>query len=177
MTTTACAPSTRPSPPSAAEEAQLVGGEPTLHPAFTSIAQHALDAGLRARGYSDLVRIRDEHRRLLEQPGVRLATTYHSSVTAEHDAVTGRPGSHRATRGNIVQALRRGVPLKVAVLDGGDEVRAELACAELKSLGVRDVHVGRVRPSATPRVPRYRPPLNCADGAGTRGPRSSRAGK
>ncbi|MFJ8095945.1 hypothetical protein [Streptomyces griseofuscus] len=81
-----------------AEEVQLIGGEPTLHPAFTPIPQHALDAGLRVRVYSDLVRIRDEHWRLLEQPGVRLATTYHSSVAAEHDAVTGNAVTSRKRR-------------------------------------------------------------------------------
>ncbi|BBC98612.1 MULTISPECIES: radical SAM protein [Streptomyces] len=39
-----------------AEEVQLIGGEPTLHPAFTPIAQHALDAGLRVRVYSHAAR-------------------------------------------------------------------------------------------------------------------------
>ncbi|MFD7034025.1 radical SAM protein [Streptomyces sp. NPDC059917] len=125
-----------------AEEAQLIGGEPTLHPGFVSIAQHALDAGLRVRVYSNLLRIRDEHWRLLEHPRVRLATTYHSSVAAEHDEVTGRPGSHTATRANIVEAIGRGIAVNVAVLDAGDPERAERARAELT---VPDVHVGRVR--------------------------------
>ncbi|MFK0047736.1 radical SAM protein [Streptomyces sp. NPDC090741] len=128
-----------------AEEVQLIGGEPTLHSGFASIAHHALAAGLRVRVYSNLVRIRDEHWELLEQPGVRLATTYHSSVAAEHDAVTGREGSHTATRANIVEAVRRGIALKVAVLDAGDPARAERARTELAALGVRDVHVGKVR--------------------------------
>ncbi|MGW2990064.1 radical SAM protein [Streptomyces goshikiensis] len=127
------------------EEVQLIGGEPTLHPAFASIARHALDAGLRLRVYSNLVRLRDEHWQLLERPNVRLATTYHSSVAAEHDEVTGRRGSHTATRSYIGEVLRRGIALKVAVLDAGDPGRAELARAELEALGVRDVHVGKVR--------------------------------
>ncbi|MER6196057.1 radical SAM protein [Streptomyces sp. NPDC001586] len=127
-----------------AEEVQLIGGEPTLHPGFVSIARHALDSGLRVRVYSNLFRIRDEHWRLLEHPGVRLATTYHSSIAAEHDEVTGREDSHQATRANIVEAVRRGIRLKVAVL-AGDQVRAERARAELAALGVRDVHVGKVR--------------------------------
>lgn len=128
-----------------AEEVQLIGGEPTLHPGFVSIAQHAVDSGLRVRVYSNLFRIRDEHWRLLERPGVRLATTYHSSVAAEHDEVTGRQGSHKATRANIVEAVRRGIALNVAVLDAGDPGRANRARAELEALGVREVHVGRVR--------------------------------
>ncbi|MFB7256886.1 radical SAM/SPASM domain-containing protein [Streptomyces nojiriensis] len=128
-----------------AEEVQLIGGEPTLHPGFVAIARHAVDSGLRVRGYSNLFRIRDEHWRLLEHPDVRLATTYHSSVAAEHDEVTGRPGSHTATRANIVEAVGRGIGLMVAVLDAGDPGRTERARAELEALGVRDVHVGRMR--------------------------------
>lgn len=128
-----------------AEQVQLIGGEPTLHPGFAPIAQHALDAGLRVRVYSNLLRIRSEHWQVLEQPGVRLATTYHSSVAAEHDEITGRQGSHTATRGNIVAAVRRGIALKVAVLDAGDPARAERARTELEALGVLDVHVGKVR--------------------------------
>ncbi|MFB8401139.1 radical SAM protein [Streptomyces sp. NPDC055912] len=128
-----------------AEEIQLIGGEPTLHPSFVPIARRAVDAGLRVRVYSNLFRVRDQHWRLFKHPGVRLATTYHSSVAAEHDEVTGREGSHKATRANIVEAVRRSIPLNVAVLDGGDHERAERARAELAALGVRDVHVGKVR--------------------------------
>ncbi|MCQ1582420.1 radical SAM protein [Streptomyces parvus] len=128
-----------------AEEIQLIGGEPTLHPSFVPIAQRALDAGLRVRIYSNFVRIRDEHWRLFEHPDVRLATTYHSSEPAEHDETTGRDGSHKATRANIIQAVERGIPLNVAVLDGGDHERAERARAELQALGVHDVHIGKVR--------------------------------
>jgi sulfatase maturation enzyme AslB (radical SAM superfamily) len=128
-----------------AEEIQLIGGEPTLHPAFARMVQRAVDAGLRVRVYSNLFRIRDEHWRLFEHPNVRLATTYHSTVAAEHDAITGRAGSHKATRANIVEAVRRGIRLKVAVLDGGDHERAERARAELKALGAHHVHVSEVR--------------------------------
>lgn len=128
-----------------AEDIQLIGGEPTVHPAFARMVQRAVGAGLRVRVYSNLFRIREEHWRLFEHPNVRLATTYHSTVAAEHDAVTGRAGSHRATRANIVEAVRRGIRLKVAVLDAGDHERAERARAEMQALGVREVHVSQVR--------------------------------
>jgi len=128
-----------------AEDIQLIGGEPTLHPAFTRMVQRAVDAGLRVRVYSNLFRIRDEHWRLFEHPNVRLATTYHSTVAAEHDEVTGREGSHKATRANIAEAVRRGIRLKVAVLDGGDHERAERARAEMQALGVHEVQVSQVR--------------------------------
>ncbi|WP_328505143.1 radical SAM protein [Streptomyces sp. NBC_00391] len=128
-----------------AEDIQLIGGEPTLHPAFARMIQRAVGTGLRVRVYSNLYRIRSEHWQVFEHPDVRLATTYHSTVAADHDAVTGRAGSHRATRANIVEAVRRGIRLKVAVLDGGDHERAERARAEMQALGVHDVHVSVVR--------------------------------
>ncbi|MEU3862980.1 radical SAM protein [Streptomyces sp. NPDC028722] len=127
------------------EEIQLIGGEATLHPAFARMVQRVAGAGLRVRVYSNLLRIRAEHWRLFEHPRVRLATTYHSSVAAEHDAVTGRDGSHEATRANIVEAVRRGIRLKVAVLDSGDHERAARARAEMQALGVKEVHVSEVR--------------------------------
>ncbi|WP_327380539.1 hypothetical protein [Streptomyces sp. NBC_01207] len=71
----------------------------------------------------------------MEHPRVRLATTYHSSVAVEHDEVTGRPGSHQATRANIVEAVKRGIALKVAVLHAGDQARAERARAEHQAVG------------------------------------------
>ncbi|MFD4243610.1 radical SAM protein [Streptomyces sp. NPDC058525] len=128
-----------------AKDIQLIGGEPTLHPAFARMLQRAVDAGLRVRVYSNLLQIRSDHWRLFEHPNVRLATTYHSSLAAEHDAVTGRTGSHKATRANIAEAVRRGIRLKVAVLDRGDHERAERARAEMQALGVHEVHVSDVR--------------------------------
>ncbi|MFF1446207.1 hypothetical protein [Streptomyces sp. NPDC058295] len=83
------------------------------------------------RVYSNLFRIREEHWRLFEHPDVRLATTHHSIVAAKHDAVPGRAGSHRVTRANIVEAVRRGIRLKVAVLDAGDHERAERSASSL----------------------------------------------
>ncbi|MFE1190129.1 radical SAM/SPASM domain-containing protein [[Kitasatospora] papulosa] len=127
------------------EEVQLIGGEPTLHPGFVRIARGVVDAGLRLRVYTNLFRVREEHWDLFADPKVRLATTYHSTVSAEHDAATGRKGSHRAARANIVETLRRGIALTVSVLDAGDHEGAERARAEMKGLGVQEIHVGKVR--------------------------------
>ncbi|WP_329303541.1 radical SAM protein [Streptomyces sp. NBC_00659] len=73
---------------------QFIGGEPTLHSHFVELVGHAVGAGLRARVCSNLYRVRAEHRRLFEHPRVSLATSYYSDDAAEHDAVTGRRGSH-----------------------------------------------------------------------------------
>ncbi|MFH8492218.1 radical SAM protein [Streptomyces longisporoflavus] len=124
---------------------QFIGGEPTLHPAFTTLVGHTLNAGLRVRIYSNLYKVRAEHWQLFSRPNVRLATSYHSDDPHEHDAITGRNGSHAATRANIIEALRRRIPVKVAVIHGGSGQRVEAARAEMLGLGVRDVSIGRLR--------------------------------
>ncbi|MFF3359089.1 radical SAM protein [Streptomyces sp. NPDC002917] len=124
---------------------QLIGGEPTQHPDFTELVDHALRLGLHVRVYSNLFRVRDEHWRLFEHPQVSLATSYYSDDPGEHDAITGRRASHTATRANIVEAVRRGVRVKVGIVDMGADQRAEQARAEMLALGVHEVHVGRVR--------------------------------
>ncbi|MFJ5877386.1 radical SAM protein [Streptomyces sp. NPDC093088] len=115
---------------------QFIGGEPTLHPAFTELVEHALRVGLNVRVHSNLFKVRAEHWPLFEDPRVALRTTYHSDVAAEHDKIIGRDGAHAATRASIVEAVRRGVRLTVAVVDHGDGQRAEQARAEMQALGV-----------------------------------------
>ncbi|MBQ0828911.1 radical SAM protein [Streptomyces tagetis] len=124
---------------------QLIGGEPTTHPDFETLAQHALDLGLAVQTYSNLYRVRAGHWDLFRHPKASLATSYHSDVAEEHDRVTGRQGSHRATRANIVQALDRGIPLQVGIVHVFEGQRTAQAREELLALGVRTVNVDRVR--------------------------------
>ncbi|WP_369383132.1 radical SAM protein [Streptomyces sp. cg36] len=124
---------------------QLIGGEPTQHPDFTALVEHALQVGLRVRVYSNLVRIRQAHWRLFEHPRLSLATSYHSDDPDEHDMITGLRGSHTATRANLVEAVRRGIPVKVAIVDLGGGQRVEQARAEMQALGVHQIHVDAVR--------------------------------
>ncbi|MFB7234883.1 radical SAM/SPASM domain-containing protein [Streptomyces sp. NPDC056269] len=115
---------------------QFIGGEPLLHPAFTELVAHALRVGLRVRVHSNFYKVRAEHWLLFEDPRVSVATSYYSDVAAEHDTITGRAGSHAATRAAIVEAARRNVNLRVAIVDHGNGQRAEQARAEIAALGV-----------------------------------------
>ncbi|XUL90985.1 radical SAM/SPASM domain-containing protein [Streptomyces galilaeus] len=124
---------------------QLIGGEPTLHPEFTALAGHALDAGLRVQVFSNLFRVRAEHWTLFSNPRVSLGTSYYSDDPEEHDAITGRKGSHDSTRANIIEAVRRGIPMKVGIIHMRDGQRSEEARAEMTALGVARVHIDRVR--------------------------------
>lgn len=127
------------------EKVQLIGGEPTLHPQFTQILAHALDCGLQVQLFSNLYRVRAEHWELFAHPRVSLGTSYYSDDPAEHDAITGRTGSHDATRANIVEALRRNIPVRVGIIHIRDGQRSEQVRAEMAALGVKDVSIDRVR--------------------------------
>ncbi|WP_371930467.1 radical SAM protein [Streptomyces poriferorum] len=75
-----------------AKTVQLIGGEPTLRPAFAALVGHALEVGLRVQVYSNLYRVRAEHWDLFAHPQVSLSTSYYSDDPAEHDTITGRKG-------------------------------------------------------------------------------------
>ncbi|MEU7322701.1 radical SAM protein [Streptomyces griseoviridis] len=124
---------------------QLIGGEATLHPGFAEIVEHALGEELKVEVFSNLVRVRCGHWTLFERPGVSLATSYYADTDEGHDEVTGRKGSHAATRANIIEALRRGIRVRVGIVDVLDGQRVEEARAELEGLGITEVHVDRVR--------------------------------
>nr|WP_052477703.1 SPASM domain-containing protein [Kibdelosporangium sp. MJ126-NF4]CEL13389.1 Radical SAM [Kibdelosporangium sp. MJ126-NF4]CTQ99078.1 Radical SAM [Kibdelosporangium sp. MJ126-NF4] len=53
--------------------------------------------------------------------------------------------SHARTKANIVEALRRGIPLRAGVIDLGDGQRAQQAQDELVDLGVPAVGYDRLR--------------------------------
>jgi len=125
---------------------QLIGGEPTLHPDLPDLVRHALDLGLKVEVYSNLARsIPERLWEVLALPGVALATSYHAADPETHDRVTGRRGSHRWTRANIVEALRRGIPLRVGVVAVSQDQDLQAAIADLEALGVAGIGVDRLR--------------------------------
>lgn len=123
---------------------QLIGGEPTMHPHFVELLEHALSAGLQVEVYSNLVYVKPEWWGLFQQPGVSLATSYYSDDPDEHNAITKRP-SHLKTVKNIRRALELKIPLRAGVVALSDEQRSAQAVAELKALGVTVVGVDRLR--------------------------------
>ncbi|WP_316763150.1 radical SAM protein [Streptomyces herbicida] len=124
---------------------QFIGGEPTLSPYLTQYIDQALAAGLNVEVYSKLTHVRPGLWAAFERPGVCLATSYYSDRADEHEKITNGPGSYRRTRGNISEALRRGIRLRVGIVDVLEGQRVEQAQAELRSLGVTRIMVDRVR--------------------------------
>jgi len=124
---------------------QFIGGEPTLHPELGELVQHALGRGLEVEVYTNLVNVPAGLWPVLAQPGVRLATSYYAPTAAGHDAVTRRRGSHERTLRGIREARRRGIPVRVGVIEveAGQDVAG--AAAEMRAAGVEDVKVDGMR--------------------------------
>ncbi|WP_236574774.1 radical SAM/SPASM domain-containing protein [Nocardiopsis sp. FR26] len=128
-----------------ARQVQLIGGEPTLHPDALDLAAHALDRGMAVEVYSNLVHVPGRWWHLFQREGMSVATSYYSHDADTHNAMTGRPASHRHTRANIVRAVAVGVQLRVSIItrDGGS---VEATRAELETLGVTRIGVDHIRP-------------------------------
>ena len=124
---------------------QLIGGEPTRHPDFPVVLDHAVAAGVSVSVFTNLTHIRAEWWPLLARPGVTISTSYYSDHPDEHDRITTRTGSYARTRANIVKAVARGVQVKAAITTVLPGQRVKEARAELVALGVEKVTVDGVR--------------------------------
>ncbi|MGH3833309.1 MAG: radical SAM protein [Pseudonocardiaceae bacterium] len=124
---------------------QFIGGEPTLHPDLLELVDCALAAGVQVEVFSNLVHVTSAMWESFARSGVRLACSYYSDDAGQHAAVTGRVGSHARTRENIVEAVRRSIPLRVGVIDLDGGQRVDQAVAELGALGVTEVGYDRLR--------------------------------
>ncbi|MEV5237968.1 radical SAM/SPASM domain-containing protein [Streptomyces cinnamoneus] len=125
------------------EAVQLVGGEPTLHPHFAELADHALTIGLNVEVYSNLAHVSPSNWTVFQRDGCSLATSYYSNNASEHNEVTRRP-SHGRTRANIIKALSLGIPIRVGIV-GNDKQIIDAAKADLESIGVSRIGTDNVR--------------------------------
>lgn len=124
---------------------QFIGGEPTLFTRLPDLVVRALDRGLRVEVFSNLVRVTPLLWETFDRPGVGLATSYYSAASEEHEAITKGRGSHARTKANIVEAVRRSIPLRVGLIDVRDGQRVDEARAELEALGVTEIGGDRLR--------------------------------
>lgn len=127
------------------EMVQFIGGEPTMHPDLPRLVDYALAREIAVEVYSNLVHVRPELWETFTRPGVRLATSYYADDASQHEAITKRRGSHARTKRNIIEALRRSIPLRVGIVDVHDDQRVDQARAELSSLGVMEIGYDRLR--------------------------------
>lgn len=125
---------------------QYIGGEATLHPYLPQLVERTLARTIRVEVFSNLVHVRPAMWRVFSLPGVSLATSYYSDNEAEHEALTEGRGSYKRTKGNIIEAQRRNIPLRVSLVHVLEGQRVEEARAELRALGVTgEIRYDRVR--------------------------------
>ncbi|GLY49976.1 hypothetical protein Lesp01_36320 [Lentzea sp. NBRC 102530] len=125
---------------------QFIGGEPTLHRGLPALVGHALDRGLAVEVFTNLVRVSADLWEVFSQPGVRLATSYYSDDAEQHERITRGRRSYERTRSNLVEAVRRSIPVRVGVIDVDEGQRVQEAVSQLRNLGVEgEVRVDRLR--------------------------------
>jgi MoaA/NifB/PqqE/SkfB family radical SAM enzyme len=124
------------------QQVQFIGGEPTSHPALPRLMTHARQLGLGVEVFSNLFSVREHVWQALAQPGVSLATSYYSSGADAHDRITHRAGSYKRTKGNIAEAVRRGIPLRVGLIRLSEGQDIDAAVEELVSIGVHRGAIG-----------------------------------
>lgn len=95
----------------------FIGGEPVMHPDLPRLVHHALGLGMKAEVFSNLVSVTPALWDLFGTPGVRLATSWYTGDRLEHQRITGRD-TFRQTLGNIEEARRREIPLRVGLITG-----------------------------------------------------------
>ncbi|HEY3733220.1 MAG TPA: radical SAM/SPASM domain-containing protein [Streptosporangiaceae bacterium] len=123
---------------------QYIGGEPTLHPDLPHLIRRTLGAGIEAEVFSNLAHVTPALWETFSLPGVRLATSWYSDDPGQHRQVTGR-STHARTRASIIEAVRRGIPIRAGIIDVLGGQRTTQAHAELHALGVTDIGSDRVR--------------------------------
>lgn len=130
----------------AVRDVQFIGGEPTLHPSLPALIRHARARHMRIEIFSNLTHISDAVWAALQLPGVRLAFSYYSDESQDHDDVTENQGSHSRTRANIEKANFLGIPMRGSVIRVLEGQRGEESRRQLLDIGLRDVRTDRVRP-------------------------------
>lgn len=153
---------------------QLIGGEPTVSPHWRALVDYILTRfpDLRIQVYSNLYSVNELHWSIFSNPRIALATSYYSDDADQHDRVTGKTGSHARTRANIVEALRRRIPLQIGIVEIFPGQRTKEAEAEMISLGVpphlakadRMRKVGRANPAPGTDAPVSELCGRCGDG-------------
>jgi MoaA/NifB/PqqE/SkfB family radical SAM enzyme len=123
---------------------QMIGGEPTMHSGLPVLVAHALRAGIEVEVYTNLVHVPKQMWSVFERPGLRLATSFYSADPEQHARITGRRTLYQTVT-NMAEALRRGIPLRVGIIDVIDEHEVDQARELLSSLGLTNVGVDRMR--------------------------------
>lgn len=137
---------------------QFTGGEPLLHPDLLELVGYAREQGYRfLEVFTNATLLGPREIASFAGHGVHLAISFYSHRPAVHDRVTGVNGSFLATSSHLKELVRRGIPVRVAVIvmkENPSEVEETLRF--LEGLGIAEERIGidEVRPTGRGRDPR-----------------------
>jgi len=128
-------------------DVQFVGGEPTLYPHLEELIAYADELGMCSEVYTNGIKITPVMWTMFQRYNVALAFSYYSKIEAEHDAITGRRGSHARTRAAIIRAQSLKLKMRVGVIQmpSMSNEGINMTVQELHELGIEQVGVDRMR--------------------------------
>ena len=127
------------------QRVQFIGGEPTVHPDLNRFIRLATELEMRVEVYSNLVSLKPAHRETFAECHTQIATSFYSLRPGVHEAITGGRHSFQKTVANIKQVLKRGLPLRVGLIDMRDDQDIAETKQFLANLGVERMRVDTTR--------------------------------
>jgi MoaA/NifB/PqqE/SkfB family radical SAM enzyme len=123
---------------------QFIGGEPTCHPDFIELVHHANQLKFSIEVYSNLTHITQSLWKLFQEFNISLATSFYSLHPNIHDQIT-QNKSQKNTLDNIEEALKRGLNLRVGIIEMLPEQDVSETEIMLRQLGVEKLGKDRLR--------------------------------
>jgi MoaA/NifB/PqqE/SkfB family radical SAM enzyme len=147
---------------SGCQRIQFIGGEPTLYPGLADLVNCAAMLEFEEiEVFTNGLRVKPELFAVILKTATRLAISLHAGTPDGHDQVTGIAGSFARTADMIRSATAAGIPLRIAVIDHGNEGAARSAIEVAHRWGISEVEtyalqaVGRASSSATATAARF----------------------
>ncbi len=98
-------------------QVQFIGGEPTMNKSLPDLIRHAHTRGFTfIEIYTNLLHMPAPLAVLIEELGVRVATSIYGKSPEVHAAVTKNGTAHRRTVGNLLMLKEKGVPVRAGVI-------------------------------------------------------------
>lgn len=96
---------------------QFIGGEPTLSPHLYDLLEYSSTKNLSIEVFTNLVSLPKKLISAFKKYDVKLATSFYSGNSENHDKVTLTAGSHKKTLSNINIIKGEDIPIRVGVID------------------------------------------------------------
>jgi len=96
---------------------QFIGGEPLIHPHFTTLLKYAHDKGIsRIDIFTNAYLLNEQIADVIEQVGASVRVSLYGYDAHSHDAITQHPGSFEKLDHGIDLLKERNVPITIAVV-------------------------------------------------------------